>query len=134
MSRVKGFISKLFGKSEIQNRMAKNAVKMIVGDIVCLYEEFRKAEGPGALFFSAAAPDNSHYMKTKEIYNDIILAEEQCDKGTKDFLQTTLNVIEKHENDKAAIVVLVERTGLSLMVIDLEGADEAIEKAAESCK
>lgn len=121
----------IFGRSEVQNRIAKNAVKMIIGDIVTLYSEFRNYEGLGALFFNVRCPENSHYMTTKELYNDIILAEEQLDSGTKEFLEKLLNVIEKNEDTENAIVVLVEATGLSVMVIDLEVVNESLEKQAE---
>jgi hypothetical protein len=122
--------SKLFGKSEVQNRISKNALKMIMGDIATLYSEFRTAQGLGALFFNTTAPLNSLFMTIQEIYNDIVLAEELMDNETKKFLQKVLNVIEKNSDNTTPVVVMVDTTGLSIHLLDLDVIAENIEKQA----
>ncbi len=122
--------SKLFGKSEVQNRISKNALKMIMGDIATLYSEFRTAQGLGALFFNTTAPLNSLFMTIQEIYNDIVLAEELMDNETKKFLQKVLNVIEKNSDNTIPVVVMVDATGLSIHLLDLDVIAENIEKQA----
>jgi hypothetical protein len=122
--------SKLFGKSEVQNRISKNALKMIMGDIATLYSEFRTARGLGALFFNTTAPLNSLFMTIQEIYNDIVLAEELMDNETKKFLQKVLNVIEKNSDNTTPVVVMVDATGLSIHLLDLDVIAENIEKQA----
>lgn len=128
--RAKRLGQSLFGKSEVKNRISKNAVELIVGDMVTLYKEFRSAEGLGALFFNTTEPLNSLYMTTKEIYNDIVLAEELMDADTKDFLTKILNLIEKNENNDTPVVVMLDATGMSVHLLDLDMIKEHIEKQA----
>lgn len=127
---TKALSSKLFGKSEVQNRISKNALKMIMGDMATLYTEFRTARGLGALFFNTTAPLNSLFMTIQEIYNDIVLAEELMDNDTKKFLQKVLNVIEKNSDNTTPVVVMVDATGLSVHLLDLDVIAENIEKQA----
>lgn len=122
----------IFGKSEIQNRIALNAVKMIVGDIVTLYQEFRKADGAGALFFNPAEPEASTYMTIPDIRNDIILAEEILDDDLKEFLNKLLNVVDKEKDNDVAVVVLVDKNSMSIRLIDLNLAEERINELANA--
>lgn len=122
----------IFGKSEVQNRIAVNAVKMIVGDIVTLYQEFRKAEGLGALFFNPAQPEASTYMTVPDIRNDITLAEEILDEDLKDFLTKVMNVIHKEQDNNIAVVVLVDRNAMSIRLIDLNVAEDRINELANA--
>jgi hypothetical protein len=128
---IKALGNKLFSKSEVQNRIAKNALKVILGDMTTLYNEFRTASGLGALFFNTMSPLNSLYMTTKEIYNDIILAEELMDTDTKEFLQKTLNVIEKNSDNTTPVVVMVDSDGMSIHLLDLDEISQRIDQQAE---
>lgn len=128
---IKALGNKLFSKSEVQNRIAKNALKVILGDMTTLYNEFRTASGLGALFFNTMSPLNSLYMTTKEIYNDIILAEELTDTDTKEFLQKTLNVIEKNSDNTTPVVVMVDSDGMSIHLLDLDEISQRIDQQAE---
>lgn len=128
---IKALGNKLFSKSEVQNRIAKNALKVILGDMTTLYNEFRTASGLGALFFNTMSPLNSLYMTTKEIYNDIILAEELMDTDTKEFLQKTLNVIEKNSDNTTPVVVMVDSDGMSIHLLDLDEINQRIDQQAE---
>ena len=128
---IKALESKLFNKSEVQNRISKNALKIILGDMITLYNEFRNASGLGALFFNTMSPLNSLYMTTKEIYNDIVLAEELMDSDTKEFLQKTLNVIEKNSDNTTPVVVMVDTQGMSIHLLDLDAISERIDQQAE---
>lgn len=116
----------LFGKSEVQNRIALNTVKMIVSDVVTLYAEFRKAEGMGALFFNPKAPDKSQYMTINDIHNDISLAEEVLNQDLKDFLLKLINVIEREEENNKPVVVMIDSSTMSIHVIDVDKAQERI--------
>ncbi len=116
----------IFGKSEVQNRIALNAVKMIVGDIVTLHDEFKKADGAGALFFNPSAPEASTYMTVADIKKDIALAEEIMDDELKKFLQKLLNVVDKEHKNEVAIVVLVNKEAMSIHLIDLNAAEERL--------
>jgi hypothetical protein len=69
-------------------------------------------------------------MTTKEIYNDIVLAEELMDSDTKKFLQKVLNVIEKNSDNEIPVVVMVDAAGLSVHLLDLDIISENIEKQA----
>lgn len=129
---AKQLASKLFSKSEIQNKIALNTVKMIVGDIVTLYEEFRKTEGLGALFFNPSKPENSTYMSVAEIKTDIILAEEIMNDELKDFLHKLLNIIDKEQESKKSIVVLVTSESMSIHLVDLNTAEEHIKDLADA--
>lgn len=129
---TKALGQKLFGKSEVQDKISKNALKIILGDIVTLYSEFRTAKGLGALFFNTTAPSNSLYMTIKEIYNDIIVAEELIDSETKQFLQSVLNIVEKNSDNTTPIVVMVDAKGLSVHLLDLDAINDNIEKHAQN--
>ena len=129
---TKALGQKLFGKSEVQDKISKNALKIILGDIVTLYSEFRTAKGLGALFFNTTAPSNSLYMTIKEIYNDIIVAEELIDSDTKQFLQSVLNIVEKNSDNTTPIVVMVDAKGLSVHLLDLDSVNDNIEKHAQN--
>lgn len=129
MSRDQGLnqlAKQIFGKSEVQNRIALNTVKMIVGDVVTLYAEFRKAEGLGALFFNPKAPDKSQYMTIKDIQNDISLAEEILNGDLKDFLLKLINIINREEENSKPVVVMIDNSTMSIHVIDPEKAQERI--------
>jgi hypothetical protein len=121
----------LFGKSEIKNRISANAVKMIIGDITTLYGEFRKAEGAGALFFNPSYSDQSQYLTIPEIRKDITLAEEMMNSKLCKFLADLINVIEKEQDSDKPVVVMVDNTGMSAHVIDLEKATMMIDKQVE---
>lgn len=123
---------KLFSKSELQNHIAVNVVKMIVGDIVTLYEEFREAEGLGALFFNPITPENSSYMTVQDIKTDIILAEEVMDDDLKDFLKKLLNIVNKEQDNKQAIVVLINNQTMSIHLIDLNSVDDQIKELVDA--
>jgi hypothetical protein len=122
----------IFGKNEVQNRIAINAVKMIIGDITTLYEEFRKTEGLGALFFNPVNPECSHFMTLKDIHTDVILAEEIMDDYLKDFLNKLINVINKEAESNQPIVVMVDEMSMSVHVIDLNSAEERINEVVNA--
>ena len=124
--------SKIFSKSELQNKIAINTVKLIIGDIVTLYNEFRKAEGAGALFFNPMAPENSTYMPVKDIKNDIILAEEIMDNDLKSFLEKLLNIVDKKQDDNEAIVVMVNNRSMSIHLVDLNTVEDQINELVDA--
>lgn len=124
--------SKIFSKSELQNKIALSTVKLIVGDIITLYSEFRKAEGPGALFFNPMLPENSTYMSVKEIKNDIILAEEIMDNDLKAFLEKLLNIVNKKEDNDEAIVVMINNQTMSIHLIDLNSVEEQLNELVDA--
>jgi uncharacterized protein YejL (UPF0352 family) len=122
----------IFGKSEVQNRIAINTVKMIVGDIVTLYQEFRKTEGLGALFFNPLTPQNSNYMTVADIRGDVALAEEIMDDDLKQFLNKLLKVIDKEQGEATSVVVMVNDQSMSIHVIELNSAEEQLAKLADA--
>ena len=124
--------SKIFSKSELQNKIAVNTVKLIIGDIVTLYSEFRKTEGPGALFFNPMMPENSSYMPAQEIKNDIILAEEIMDKDLKAFLEKLLNIVSKKQDDNEAIIVMINNQTMSIHLIDLNSVEDQINELVDA--
>lgn len=136
MSRFKNtateLAKKIFGRSEVQNRIALNTVKMIIGDITTLYEEFKKAEGNGALFFNPSKPDCSQYMTIRDIQTDIALAEEIMDSALAGFLQKLITVVEKESDSGKPIVVMVDQRGMSIHLIDLEAAEELLNKTSDA--
>ena len=129
---VRQLASKLFSKSEVQNKIAMNTVKMIVGDIVTLYDEFRKAEGLGALFFNPSNPENSTYMPIADIRTDIILAEEIMNDELKDFLNKLLKIIDKEQDSGKSIVVLVTSQSMSIHIVDLNTVEEHLQGLADA--
>jgi hypothetical protein len=123
----------LFGKSEVKNRIGLNAAKMIAGDIVTLYQEFKKASGAGALCFNPAKPDKSVYMSVADLKTDMALAEEMCDSETAAFLSKTIELVQKvgAKEDKA-LVLLASNQGISAHVIDLEEASSRLDGIADA--
>ena len=129
---AKELANKLFSKSEVQNKIALNAVKLIVGDIVTLYGEFRKVEGLGALFFNPSDPNKSTYLTIDDIKKDIILAEEIMNDDLKDFLTKLLNVIDKEQESGKCIVVMVTSKSMSVHVVDLDTVENHIKELADA--
>jgi hypothetical protein len=131
--KVKQLTQALFGTSEVKNRIGLNAAKMIAGDIVTLYGEFKKASGSGILCFNPYKPDKSSYLKKADIRRDIALAEEMCDDDTAEFLRKTLNVIDKtDERTDAAAVMLLTDAGATLHIVDLNETEERLNKIADA--
>lgn len=122
----------LFSKSEVKNRISSSALKLILSDIVTLYGEFKKAEGAGALFFNPSYSDQSQYLTISEIKKDIILSEEMLNTKLCKFLTDLINIIEKEEDSNKPVVVMVDNTGMSAHVIDLEKASLAIDEEAKN--
>lgn len=122
----------IFGFTEIQNRVATNTVKMIIGDMTTLYNEFRNVKGPGALFFNPANPDSSKYLTIADIRKDIILAEELMDGDLTKFLSKLVNVIEKEENagEGYPIIVMVTEEGMTVHKIDLNAVERNLKTMA----
>jgi hypothetical protein len=129
---LKKLARSIFGKSEVQNRIALSAVKMIVGDIVTLYEEFKKTEGLGALFFNPTNPEFSHYMTLQDIHTDIALAEEIMDDCLRDFLNKLVNVVNKEADSKKPVVVMADESSMSVHVLDLNTAEERLDEVANA--
>jgi hypothetical protein len=121
----------LFGKSEVQNRISLNAVKMIIGDVVTLYTEFRNVEGLGALFFNPVKPEDSRYLNIQEIRKDLALAEELMDEELTDFFKKLLNLIDSEQETESPVVVMVDSYGMSVHLIDLELAEQMIQQRME---
>jgi hypothetical protein len=124
--KAKRLANSLFSKSEVQNRISLNAVKMIIGDVVTLYTEFRKADGIGALFFNPQRPDDSQYLTLSDIHKDIALAEELMNEELCDFLKKLVNLIQSESENESPIVVMIDHSGMSVHVIDLNLAEEMI--------
>jgi hypothetical protein len=123
---------RLFGKSEVQNRIALNAVKMIIGDITTLYQEFKKADGLGALFFNPSCPEYSQYMTLEDIKTDIALAEEVLNDDLASFLKKLYTIVEKEGSDETPVVVMVDQKGLSIHLIDLNEVEELLNKQSDA--
>ena len=129
--KAKRLAQSLFSKSEVQNRISMNAIKMIIGDVVTLYTEFRNAEGLGALFFNPQRPDDSQYLTISEIHKDVALAEELMNSELSDFLKKLINLIQKEQENDSPIVVMIDQSGMSVHVIDLNLAEEMLAKRLE---
>lgn len=99
---------------------------MIIGDVVTLYTEFRKADGIGALFFNPQRPDDSQYLTLSDIHKDIALAEELMNEELCDFLKKLVNLIQSESENESPIVVMIDQSGMSVHVIDLNLAEEMI--------
>lgn len=130
--KVKEMGATLFGKGETQRRMAKNTVKMIMGDVVTLYEEFYKYQGAGALFFNPTNPDNSSYVSVSDLKSDIAVAQEMCDDTTAEFLGKLVNVISKSSDSGKPVVVMVSEKGMSVHVLDLNEIDDRINQISDA--
>lgn len=129
--KAKRLAQSLFSKSEVQNRISMNAVKMIIGDVVTLYTEFRNAEGLGALFFNPQRPDDSQFLTISDIHKDVALAEELMNNELSDFLKKLINLIQKEQENDSPIVVMIDQSGMSVHVIDLNLAEEMLAKRLE---
>jgi len=131
-NKIKQMSATLFGKTETQRRIAKNTVKMIMGDVATLYEEFYKYKGLGALFFNPNKPDQSSYMTVKDLNSDKAVAEEMCDEQTATFLNKLINLIDKNSEDHKPIVVMVSDKGMSAHVLDLNQVEERINNISDA--
>jgi hypothetical protein len=134
MDETQKLTSKIFGPSEVQNRIGMSAVKLILSDIVTLYNEFKEASGAGALFFNPWKPDLSQYLTLKDIQTDIVLAEELMDNKLKAFLQKIQKVATKEADSSNAVVVLITEESMSIHVLNLDSADEKLQEKANAFK
>ena len=91
--RAEKIAKHLFGKTEAQTRMASETLKSIIGDIVILYQEFRKASGPGSLVFNTLGGEQGVYMTPADIRNDITQAQEMMDDGLGSYLSDLLEKV-----------------------------------------
>jgi hypothetical protein len=129
--KAKRLAKSLFSKSEVQNRISMNAVKMIIGDIVTLYTEFRNTEGLGALFFHPQRPDESQYLTLSDIHKDMALAEELMNAELATFFKKLTNLIQKEQENDSPVVVMTDQSGMSVHVIDLNLAEDMLAKRLE---
>ena len=120
----------LFSGSETKRRMANNVVRMIIGDVATLYEEFRTHEGDGALFFNPSNPDHSQFLTLTDIQNDIALAQEVLDEDLVSFLTKLQNVVKRESGSGEPIVVMVSQHGMTVHVLDRTKIDEILESSA----
>lgn len=119
----------LFAGGEAKRRMASNVVRMIIGDIITLYTEFKTHKGDGALFFNTSNAEASQYLSVDEIKTDMALAEEMMNKDLANFFQKLLKVIEKEGPSQDPVVVMLDVTGMSIHVLDKNKIDEVLEEA-----
>lgn len=119
----------LFAGGEAKRRMASNVVRMIIGDIITLYAEFKTHKGDGALFFNTSNAEASQYLSIEEIKKDMALAEEMMNKDLASFFQKLLKVIEKESPSKDPVVVMLDVHGMSIHVLDKNKIDEVLEEA-----
>ena len=122
--RAERIAKALFGKSEKQQRLAMETLKSIIGDIVILYQEFRKASGPGSLVFSTISSEQGVYLTPDDIRTDIAMAQEMCDDGIGKYLSDLLEKVSKFEDDEdKAVITLLTDKGMSTHVLDLNDAE-----------
>jgi hypothetical protein len=133
LSNVDKLAKNLFGKSEVKNRIGLNAAKMITGDMVTLYGEFKQAKGVGILCFNPSKPDKSVYMTLDDLRVDLALAEEMCDTGTSSFLAEAIKIVQKYgEKKDTGVIVLVSDRCMSLHVLDLNDAEERLNNIVDA--
>ena len=120
----------LFGKGEHSDRVAQNALKMIVGDMRAIFQEYVKAEGRGALFYNTINEDFSTFMKLEDIRGDKELAHNNNDSDLEEFLQKLENVVNDEDEFEKAIIVLLTQDGMSLHLLDIDEASEKIDAAS----
>ena len=125
---AKRLANDMFAKSEYESKMGLAAATMIVSDMLTLFAEFKKASGPGALFYNYEKPEESLYMTSQDVYNDMIKAEEYLDTSLKDVLSKLLGVIAKHENTDDAIICTLDGRSLSVNILDPTHAKEQLEE------
>ena len=122
--RAEKIAKQLFGRSESQQRLALETLKSIIGDIVILYQEFRKASGPGSLVFNTLGGDQGVYMTPEDIRTDIAMAQEAMDDGLGHYLSDLLEKVCKFEHDEdKAVITLLTNKGMSTHVLDLNDAE-----------
>jgi mRNA deadenylase 3'-5' endonuclease subunit Ccr4 len=119
----------LFAGGEAKRRMASNVVRMIIGDIITLYTEFKTHKGEGALFFNTSNAEASQYLSVEEIKTDMALAEEMMNKDLASFFQKLLTVIDKESDSKDPVVVMLDIHGMSIHVLDKNKIDEVLDDA-----
>ena len=121
----------LFGKGYASDKIAENTLKMIVGDMRAVYQEYVKIEGKGALFYNTINADFSTFMTLEDIRGDKQTATDHNDANLHDFLEKLEECVMKEEPFEKAIIVLLTADGMSLRLLDLDQATERISDAAK---
>ena len=129
MTKTDELSAVLFGKGEVNDRVAKNSLKMIVGDMRAVYQEYVKVEGKGALFYNTINADFSTFMALKDIAGDKDLARTNGDEELHDFLEKLEKCVAEEDPWDKAIIVLLTNDGMSLHLLDLDEAAEKIDAA-----
>ena len=122
----------LFSGTEAKKRMASNVVRMIVGDIITLYTEFKTHKGDGALFFNTSNAEASQYLTVEDIKRDMVLAEEMMNSDLATFFSKLLKVIDKEKESKDPVVVMLDVHGMAIHVLDKNKIDEVLENTVKN--
>ena len=124
--KASGLVRQMFGGNERENMIAAGVMRTILADITRIYFENKKTRGKGILVFNGEDPEKSKYLTTKDIDQDLALAEEMMHKQTCHMFKKIIEFIEeKHESD-LALVAMIQSDGVSLHVVDPQEANERI--------
>jgi len=123
-------IASLFKGSEVERKLSAGILRTIVSDIITLYFENRKALGKGILVFNPQDPSNSSYVTSKELENDLSLAQESMNRDFEELFHRVLNVIDKEDENNLAMVALIEDNYVNIHLLDPDEANERIDEAS----
>ncbi len=127
---AKALAKKIFGNKKEKDKFATTTASLIVGDMITLYAEFKKARGAGALFMNPECPEQSVYLTLKEIHNDVSVAEEFGNNELVDVLKRLINVAQNSGEDDA-VIVTVDSNVLSAHVLNMTKSKEQLNNFAE---
>ncbi len=127
---AKALAKTIFGNKKEKDRFAATTASLIVGDMITLYDEFRKARGAGALFMNPECPEQSTYLTLKEIHNDMSVAEEFGNNELAGVLKRLINVAQ-NSDEGDAVIVTVDSNLLSAHVLNMTKAKEQLSNFAE---
>ena len=118
----------LFSGNEQDRMISAGVMRTIFSDITRLYFENRQAIGKGCLIFNPEDPAKSKFLSRTDLQRDVALAEEDMNEDFANGFKKILNVIDNHDNDDMAIVVMVYTDGLAVNLIDPERINETIDE------
>ena len=118
----------LFSGNEQDRMISAGVMRTIFSDITRLYFENRQAIGKGCLIFNPEDPSKSKFLSRTDLQRDVALAEEDMNEDFANGFKKILNVIDNHDNDDMAIVVMVYTDGLAVNLIDPERIKETIDE------
>ena len=130
------------GDKEASLKINVMAIELILVDAIKMYDQGFDKHGPGALFYPLTKlkphrdKEGKYYLALDDLKKGVAETEAAGDEFNASFLTELIKTIDEFDPAKAALVVLVDKTGMSVKIIEREypakHAQAILEKMSKS--